>query len=265
MVTTLDCSAVREQLWDLHRGRLSNPLQQAMLSHFEICEACRLQSEEEQSLDALLSQLPRKQPSPEFKLRMQELIASPRKEPSRIPNPRRAIWTLAGTLSLVACLAVVMFVRDDRDRSRLLDEAVNDHLRVVYAQQPLEVQSSEIHQVKPWFTGRLDFAPALSFAGDEEFPLQGGLVAYYIDRKAAAFVFKRRMHVITALVFPSSNLPWPLHGSATVAGLEASTQKKRGFNALLWRDADLGYVLVSDVAESDLMRLGQKIVAANRR
>ena len=48
----------------------------------------------------------------------------------------------------------------------LVTEAVNDHLRVLYAEHPVEIESGGIHQVKPWFSGRLDFAPALNFSGD---------------------------------------------------------------------------------------------------
>ena len=54
--------------------------------------------------------------------------------------------------------------------------AVNDHLRVLASQHPLDIESGGIHQVKPWFEGRLDFAPVVSFLGDEEFPLRGGAV-----------------------------------------------------------------------------------------
>src|ERR1051326_9218507 len=44
-----------------------------------------------------------------------------------------------------------------RAHERLVTEAVNDHVRVM--QQPLGVASGGQHEVKPWFTGRLDFAP----------------------------------------------------------------------------------------------------------
>jgi anti-sigma factor RsiW len=138
-------------------------------------------------------------------------------------------------------------------------EAVNDHLRVHYAQQPLEVASGGIHQVKPWFEGKLDFAPVLGFDGDAEFTLTGGAVAYFIDRKAAAFVFKRRLHVITLFVFRVEGLPRP-HGSNQKLGRRSAlAAHSRGFNVLFFRDNELGYALVSDTEPAALARLGEKI------
>jgi anti-sigma factor RsiW len=74
-------------------------------------------------------------------------------------------------------------------------------VRVLYSDHAVEIESGGIHQVKPWFAGRLDFAPSVGFAGDADFPLKGGAVAYFMDRKAATFVFARRLHTITLFVF----------------------------------------------------------------
>jgi anti-sigma factor RsiW len=140
-------------------------------------------------------------------------------------------------------------------------EAVNDHLRVLYSQHPLEVENGGIHQVKPWFEGRVDFAPSVRFAGDEDFPLQGGLVGYFLDRKAATFVFKRRLHLITLFEFRAQDLPWPAFAARPVGTSRGVLETSRGFHVLLWSDGDLGYALVSDVAESDLQALGDRIAA----
>ena len=141
----------------------------------------------------------------------------------------------------------------------MVGEAVNDHVRMLQSQRPLEVESSGLHQVIPWFSGKLDFAPGIHFAGDEEFPLRGGSVGYFVDRKAAALVYGRRLHSISLLVFKAEGLPWP------TAKLEAAGRAKvyrtsaRGFNVLLWREGELGYALVSDVNAADLLLLVSKL------
>jgi anti-sigma factor RsiW len=140
-------------------------------------------------------------------------------------------------------------------------EAVNDHLRVLYSLHPVEVESSDMHRVKPWFEGRLDFAPT-SFAGDDEYPLQGALVGYFVDRKAAVFVYRARLHVITLFVVRADGLEWPAGAAESSAPVTERMRTMRGFHVLLWRHADLGYVMVSDVQEGDLRALGRKIAAA---
>src|SRR6266566_672368 len=84
---------------------------------------------------------------------------------------------------LLVALPVVYYqrttVRDTNGTSRMVGEAISDYLRVLSSQHPVEIQSGGIHQVKPWFEGRLDFAPVVSFDGDQDFALKGGAVGYF--------------------------------------------------------------------------------------
>jgi anti-sigma factor RsiW len=97
-------------------------------------------------------------------------------------------------LAVAALLVVAPFARQivsptSGGGSAMVTEAVNDHVRLLQSQRPLEVESGGIHQAIPWFSGKLDFAPGIRFPGDAEFPLQGGAVGYFLDRKAATLVF----------------------------------------------------------------------------
>jgi anti-sigma factor RsiW len=164
-------------------------------------------------------------------------------------------------MALGAALAVLAIVgwRAHAPGDVLVSEALNDHLRVLYSEHPLEVESSDRHVVKPWFKGRVDFAPDFTFEGDDEFPLQGGSVAYFVDRKAAVFVFKRRLHWMSVFVFRGDGLPWPELPSERVGQLRGAMQAVRGFHVLLWRKGDLGYAVVSDVDERDVRSLANRI------
>ncbi|MGH7439690.1 MAG: hypothetical protein ACRENE_28710, partial [Polyangiaceae bacterium] len=168
-------------------------------------------------------------------------------------------WVLAAAAAAALAISGGLAWQARAPREDLVAEAVNDHLRVLYAQRPLEVESGGIHQVKPWFEGRIDFAPVVPFAGDDDFPLQGGAVAYFVDRKAATFVFKRRLHLMTLFVFRADGLPWPVMARDHVGASPASLATSRGFHVLLWRANDLGYALVSDVNEADVRALAEKI------
>jgi anti-sigma factor RsiW len=162
-----------------------------------------------------------------------------------------AIPALAAAVLLLVALPVAydrMVVAPGRATDALLTEAVNDHVRVL--QSPLGVESTGMHDVKPWFTGKLDFAPVVGFMGDAEFPLKGGAVGYYVDRPAAVVIFGRRRHTMSLLVFRAEGLPLPAR---------VTTSAVRGFNVMLWRDGALGYALVSDVDRAELTALGAKL------
>jgi anti-sigma factor RsiW len=147
------------------------------------------------------------------------------------------------------------------DSATMVDEGVNDHLRVVTSAHPLDIESGGIHQVKPWFTGRLDFAPRVSFAGDDEFQLAGGSIGYFgIARPPRSYS--------SAACTPSrcsSSAPRACPGrpsTCTKLGpLKATGPGLEGFSVLLWREGELGYCLVSDIDVTELETLAQRIAA----
>jgi len=258
-----DCQATREQVLDAVRGRLAERQRAHFAAHLEGCSGCRRLFEREQALDHALEQRPR------FTLpdRLREKLAAQVAKEGAVtrvaasaPRKRFGRWAAVIVPSLAAALLTVMLVRGGGPPGQpLIDEAVNDHLRVLYAERPIEVESGGIHQVKPWFAGKLDFAPVLDFSGDEEFPLQGGAIALFVDRKAATFVFKHRLHVASLFVFRSQGLNWPTRTDRAIGKLSGLSAAQRGYNVLLWQDRDLGYALVSDMDPNALARLAQKL------
>ena len=126
-------------------------------------------------------------------------------------------------------MAVAVWVGRPPAADRLVAEAVTDHLRLLARADALDVRSGDVHQLRPWLTSRLDFAPVIPFAGDAEFPLRGGTTEYFLDRRAAAAVYGRRLHAITLLVVGRiDDLAWPAPGRPL-------TTSMRGFNVRLWQ------------------------------
>jgi anti-sigma factor RsiW len=105
-----------------------------------------------------------------------------------------------------------------------------------------DVESSDSHTVKPWFEGKVDFAPPAKDLTDQGFPLLGGRLDYLRDRPVAAVVYRRRKHTINLFVWPSSPAD-----RATPA--KASRQ---GFHMLRWTSSGMTYWAVSDLNEGEL-------------
>ncbi len=214
----------------------------------------------DRALDEALARRPRRAAPVELRQRLEALAADPRPAP---PRRRLRPWLAPIASACAAGLLVWVVLRPRADtspfRADMVQEAVNDHLRVVDSAHPAEIESGGIHQVKPWFTGRLDFAPRVEFAGDAEFPLVGGSVGYFHDRKAAVFLFRHRLHSLTLLVFPAEGLPWRSQGLKPLGPIAVDEQTSRGFTTLLWREGELGYALVSDVNAADLERLAPRL------
>ena len=260
----MDCRDARPLL-ATHAADKLEPARAAEVSaHLQGCVDCRRLAATEEALNAALSRLPSPRAPARLTARLEGLVAAA-EQPARPPRdrPRLSVWLAPFASACVAAALVAVVMRLPAPAGpgpgALVNEAVNDHLRVVTSTHPIEIESGGIHQVKPWFTGRLEFAPRVTFSGDDEFPLVGGSVGYFVDRKAALFQFKRRLHAITLLVFPAGGLGWPSGATTRLGRLDVSETVSRGFSVLLWRDEGLGYALVSDLNVRELETLAGKI------
>jgi anti-sigma factor RsiW len=172
---------------------------------------------------------------------------------SQIVVIRRAprFWITSG-LALAAGILLGFFagqirIRDATDKS-LLATLTDSHVRSLIGTHLTDVVSSDQHTVRPWFEGKLDFAPPVPDLSAQGFPLVGGRVDYIEGRAAAALVYERRKHFINLFVWPAP------------AGNQSAKEEKsqRGYNIVSWRAAGMNYSAVSEIAEDDL----QKFAAA---
>jgi anti-sigma factor RsiW len=263
----MDCNQARGSLLDLHRDRLAPEAAGALRDHLAACAQCRHEGEAEALLDqALRERLPPMPASAGLRERVGALARAAEGPPA--PRRRRSPSRLsAGLAAACAVLAVALVLQrraglEHDALDALAGEAVSDHLRVLASAHPLDLESSAHHEVKPWFEGRLDFAPEVPPDGGE-LRLLGGSVGYVLDQKAAVVSYALRRHRVTLLAFPASGLRWP-DADRSAGGVPAREVERRGFHVVLWRSGDLGYALVSDVAPADLERLAASFAPATR-
>ena len=264
----MTCDEVRQHLLDYQQGRARLETQKVVRAHLDGCAGCTRADAVEQELTRLLEQrLPQHPASLALKRRLAARWSQAPTERSWWSRWRSSLVPALAAAAVVLVAAPVVYYERAasgaaREQSAMVAEAVNDHLRLLSSQHPLDVESGGLHQVKPWFGGRLDFAPVVTFEGDADFPLKGGSVAYFRDRKAAVFVYARRLHPISLLVFRADGLPWPSRNLTRIGGLDALATSERGFNVIVWRRGELGYTLVSDVDAGELRALAARMTSA---
>jgi anti-sigma factor RsiW len=141
----------------------------------------------------------------------------------------------------------VMLMRSQKNASsgtEVAREIVASHVRSLIGDHLLDVPSTDQHNVKPWFNGKLDYSPDVKDFATAGFPLIGGRVDYIDHRPVAALVYKRRQHVINLFVWPSES---PL----------ATPEAVSGFNMDVWNKAGMEYCAISDVNRQELHQFAE--------
>ncbi|HEY7424924.1 MAG TPA: anti-sigma factor [Gemmataceae bacterium] len=159
---------------------------------------------------------------------------------------RRRPWgwlALAAAAMVLFALGFLLRAWPASEDNRLAREVVANHVRSLMLDEHLfDVKSSDRHTVKPWFHGKVDFAPAVHDFAEEGFPLAGGRLDYLDNHAAAALIYHRRKHVINLFLWPSP--------PAANEGPHALT--RQGYNLLHWSRGGLTYWAVSDLNAAEL-------------
>jgi anti-sigma factor RsiW len=159
-------------------------------------------------------------------------------------------WMWQSALATLAIAALVMVSLPGRRGMSVDRQIVDSHLRSLLADHLVDVPSSDRHTVKPWFQGKLNFAPPVPDLSGKGFVLIGGRLDVIDGMQAAAIIYKRREHVINLWITP---------GSGPDRGIESSSVD--GFHLLRWQQDRMSYRTVSDMNELELREFAELIRA----
>ncbi|MBR8327564.1 anti-sigma factor, partial [Burkholderia cenocepacia] len=115
-------------------------------------------------------------------------------------------WGVALLMAVAAAGGMAWSTRH-ADTDRTVDELVASHVRADLSARDIDVISTDQHTVKPWFNGRLDYAPPVEDLAKSGFALVGGRLDYVGRRRVAVLVYRHRQHVVDVYVQPAGERP----------------------------------------------------------
>lgn len=237
-------------------------------NHLATCAECRAEVARIRQLAAALRrQLPSYPASDMLRARVDALVKptplptpSPTPLPAPSPSPVRGSrvsprWKVFALAASVLLAIVTTHDVATSNRARINQDAANAelisaHVRSLMLDHLVDVPSSDRHTVKPWFEGKITFAPSVFDFAADSFPLAGGRLDYAHGHPIAAIVFHRGQHAINLFVWPSDSAD---------AGIRSTSQD--GFNIASWRRNHLQYSAVSTVNRGALAQFAALYVA----
>ena len=153
-------------------------------------------------------------------------------------------WMSAGAMAMsvaVLGLSMGLYLAVPSREQRLTQELVDDHVRSLQSNHLFDVISTNQHTVKPWFNGKLDFAPPVIDLAQQGYPLLGGRLDFVDGRAVAVTVYRSKLHMINLYVWQSSD-----------AGTRPHVIEQRGYHVAHWSVAGLTYWAITDASADEL-------------
>lgn len=215
--------------------------------HLESCPECVSALQEQESLRSSLQQSALREIAP-ASLRARIRAALPATEPSAVQRKHIGLrWiAVAAAVMLVFFLSWRAFVPPEQYMAAgiAIDQILDAHLRSLQPGHLADVASTDQHTVKPWFDGRLNFAPPVTDFAAQGFLLEGGRLDILNGQTVAALVYGRRKHIINVFVWPTDQRDLSFRSGST-----------RGYAWIHWRKEGMEFCAISDVAPADLLEL----------
>jgi anti-sigma factor RsiW len=225
--------------------------------HIEECAQCAERLAKEQALRRRISATSLRFRAPsQLRAKIQSALPAAQPGPSAIP-PSRLWWGawVAAAAALFVLAILVARVPAPSSETLLAQQIRDGHVRSLLADHLKDIDSADQHTVKPWFAGRLDFAPWTADLADVGFPLQGGRLDYIDNRRVAALVFNRREHVINLFLWPASDaathVPQLVHES--------------NYQVVHWSAGGMTWWAVSDLNAAELQQFAALVQTRARR
>ena len=218
-----------------HDGELDAAAAAALVAHVSACPGCAaLRDRLGAQSRALRDALPRHVASPALRAALAAKLSAPATGLPPGPRRRRPAMLAFGGFGTGAAVAAtfLLLLRAPAPDPGLLAS----HLRALQPGHLMDVVSTDRHTVKPWFDGRIGFAPPVQDFAGAGYPLLGARLDYLGPRQVAVLVYGHAKHVIDLYVWPARGTAAPR--TTQIDGYRVAAWTQDGFAHRAITDAD---------------------------
>jgi len=244
---------IRSLIHSYSDGELDAANMRLVEDHLQSCRDCR---GAEQTIRSLRTALTNSAPAFRAPASLRKKIRAGLRSEVAAESGRQTSWSWLSFALGSACAVLLLgfvFSQSYRGISRnaIADQVVADHVRSLLATHLVDVPSSDQHTVKPWFDGKVDFAPEVHDFATQGFPLVGGRLDYLDGKTVVALVYRRHQHPINLFISPAPGR----------SDLSQEAMARRGYNLIHWTRSEMSYWAVSDLNAEELGQFASHVTA----
>lgn len=249
----------KDNLQAFIHGQLDDATARKMRQKMTEDPICQLMYDKEKRFDNLMAKHLIKKEAP-FDLRESIVSSLENKRPwSWIPR-FDFDFPLLGRFAVLAVMVIfsVVVFTSNTNAFPVFRASIERHIDCLSGRYGAEIETNNLTAVTKWFEGRLSFAvrpPDLSSKGAI---LKGARLCHLKERPVALLFYEKDGHKITFYMMESENLKMSEGKKLNIPGKELYLYNDQGYYSLVClheRHPGVGYVVVTDLAEADLINL----------
>jgi mycothiol system anti-sigma-R factor len=245
MTTDMKCEECRDTLGALIDGELLPAEAERVRAHIDQCGACAAEHRMLTRLSTLVSNGAGKPRAPDvLKARIRNALANPQATERAVTPSAMTRWKLLAAGLVIAAASAggtYLAMRQPAAAAALEQQVLSSHIRSLMPGHLTDVASTNLHNVKPWFNGRIDMSPVVPLLDSAGFPLVGGRLDYVGGRSVAAVVYSRRQHLINVFSWPTGDPASP-----------PAISSQQGYHLVRWVSDGVEYWAASDLGVPEL-------------
>ena len=246
----MTCARTRQMLDAWFDQELDAATSAEFVQHLAACPACSaLRADREALRKTLKSSAPYFAAPASLRPAVIRMLDAAQQKPARPQPSRRSSWwqvlALTGCSAAASALLTVWMLRAPVDGafSPWREQVVAQHVTSLGDPAHLiQVASTDRHTVKPWFQGKLDFAPTVADLSADGYLLLGARLDRLEQQPTAVLVYQAREHPISLFM-------------TRAAVTEPITIKTiRGFSVATWAAGGVRFAAVADTDVREMER-----------
>ena len=175
----------------------------------------------------------------------------------RSGRPRSWLWIGVSALAIIV-LFLYQWKGGGAPGDWLLTAPINDMRTVLDAGRGADVTSIDAAVVGDWFVGRVSFAPPRPPQGGDTAHLVGGRLAYFLERRVAAYLYEADGQPLTLYVMARHGLPETGADGVVFAPLEERMPDGLdGYRQVIWTIGPLFYSLSANLPQDWLVEIAE--------
>ena len=245
-----DCKSINDYISALIDGELKGRKADKVKNHLEVCKRCRQEFEIVSALKPIAKKVRIEKAPLYLKSRIINSIEESEKKWSFIDLlpvfNLKHVYT-ASTVAALLLLAIIplYYLSANVSASTIAVKSVNNHLSNTIVDIFDEQMPSSRTELE-----RIFDVQGLSWQGISSPKVN---LHYLKERRVAYIAFERKGHKLSIFIFDVNNLKLPEGRIIKEGEKEIYVDTYKGFNVLFWKEGNVGYSMVSDLAGAEMI------------